>query len=93
MTEMKILALSILGWDKRDNPDYNTAFRKAIDALRSHATHEFDEQEEWLNIDVSVSDKPLGLVLKKELRYLTLKKVLRWHPRKPNLVQIVEVPA
>ena len=44
----------------------------------------------WQDIDGEMDGVPLGGALKKELRYLTLRDVLVWHPDRPNLFRIVK---
>jgi hypothetical protein len=43
-----------------------------------------------MDVDTDVDGVPLGIALKNEIRYLTLRGALLWHPDKPNLVRIVE---
>ena len=44
----------------------------------------------YQDINTAFDGVPLGIQLKKELRYLTLRKALDWHPTQPNLVRIVK---
>jgi hypothetical protein len=46
--------------------------------------------QRWMDVDTDVDGVPLGIALKNEIRYLTLRGALLWHPDKPNLVRIVE---
>jgi hypothetical protein len=45
----------------------------------------------WRDVDTQLDGVPLGIALKSELRYLTLRGALVWNPLKPSLVRIVEV--
>ena len=67
------------------------ALDAATEVLDSHTlTVELDGQK-WHDIDTEIFGLPLGLALKKELRYLTLREALVWHPTQPNLVRVIEV--
>jgi hypothetical protein len=64
----------------------------SLGAVNRHVPADSDM---WLDIDgeISPGGQPLGVALKKELRYLTLRKALVWHPERPSLFQIIEVLA
>jgi hypothetical protein len=48
---------------------------------------------EWRDIDSEDDGFPLGIQLKDELRYLSLREAIVWHGTQPNLFRIVEVTA
>ena len=60
----------------------------AIDALSLDVTL---DGKVWKDIAGDWNGQPIGSVLKTELRYLTLRGALAWHPEKPNLLRIKEV--
>ena len=67
------------------------ALQAAAAALDSSTNSVELDGREWHDIDIELCGQPLGIALKKELRYLTLRKALVWHLEKPNLVRVVEV--
>lgn len=67
------------------------ALESAISTLRSETLSVEIDGQAWMDVDTDVDGVPLGIALRKELRYLWLRDVTRWHPLKPNLVRIVGV--
>jgi hypothetical protein len=69
---------------------HEIAYNAARELIDSHTTSESSDGATWRNLDGDWEGTPLGLFLKDELRYLTLRDALQWHRAKPNLVRIVE---
>ena len=72
---------------------HQIALESACTIIECHTLHVKDIGEDWFDLNDTELGVPLGIFLKDELRYLTLRDALRWHPSKPNLVRIVEVAA
>ena len=70
---------------------HDLALEAASEVLDSCTLTVESDGEKWLDINTDVCGVPLGIELKDELRYLTLRKALKWHPEQPNLVRVVEV--
>lgn len=70
---------------------HELALRAATEILITETVLARSAGYEWLDVDTEIDGVPLGIALKKEIRYLTLRGALCWHPLKPNLVRIVEV--
>ena len=67
------------------------ALDAATEVLESHTVTIESDGQKWHDVDTEIFGLPLGLALKREIRYLTLRGALVWHPNLPNLVRIVEV--
>jgi hypothetical protein len=78
MTEINKLAHSI-------------ALEAAAAVLDSNTVTVEANGEKWHDVNTSIEGVPLGIQLKDELRYLTLRGALVWHSTLPNLVRVVEV--
>jgi hypothetical protein len=73
------------------NLAHELALNQAMGTLECETLSVDMDGQEWMDVDTDVDGVPLGIALKKEIRYLTLRGALCWHPQKPNLVRIVEV--
>jgi hypothetical protein len=69
------------------------ALRAAIQVLKDSTLGVEFNEEHWCDIDTEEDGIALGVLLKDELRYLKLRNAIQWHPVKPNLFRILEVPA
>lgn len=70
---------------------HDLALEAAASTLDGHTLTVEVDGEKWMDINTDEDGVPLGIYLKDEIRYLTLRKALKWHPELPNLVRVVEV--
>jgi len=69
---------------------HQIAFQAAKTIIEGNTVKARSDGEEWRDIDTEMQGEPLGLFLKPEIRYLTLRGALVWCRLKPNLVRIVD---
>jgi hypothetical protein len=66
------------------------ALETAKEVLKGHTLVVEIDGVRYQDIDTDYDGVPLGIQLKRELRYLKLRNGLIWHPTQPNLVAIVK---
>jgi limonene-1,2-epoxide hydrolase len=66
------------------------ATETCVSTIECMTTEETIDGATWIDISVMGVFKPVNLEAAEEIRYLALRNLLRYHPTRPNLVQIVE---
>ena len=70
---------------------HSIALEASANVLECHTVTIDSDGDKWQDVNTTIEGVPLGIQLKDELRYLTLRGALVWHPKLPNLVRVVEV--
>jgi hypothetical protein len=69
---------------------HELAWAESLSWLLSNTNSVELDGHKWMDVDGDLDGVPLGIAFKKEIRYLTLRSALCWHPLKPNLMRIIE---
>ena len=69
---------------------HELAWAESLSWLLSETRPVVLDGHKWMDVDTEVDGVPVRVGFKKEIRCLTLRGALCWHPLKPNLVRIIE---
>ena len=61
--------------------------------IRSMTIDRYLDKEHWRNLATDFDGQPVSTVFSIEVEYAEMRGMLKHHPTRPELVQIVQVPA